>query len=186
MNNLPVTKISSPGIRRTVLRRNCLADLPEFCWQIESGIVRTLTWNESGETIVLGIWSVNDLVGSQLSTVTPYEMECLTDVIVKLIPQHQLVDLPYLMLNQIKRSDEFVKVVRRYRSDNLILSFLTWLANRFGQVVADGVMINFYITHQEIADTVGTTRVTCSRTISQLIECGKIKKRNRYYIIMFQ
>ena len=69
------------NINRYFHRRSSLPDKSGFFWKIESGVVRSLTWTEEGEMIVLGIWGKGDIVGSSLSASRPYEIECLTKMI---------------------------------------------------------------------------------------------------------
>ena len=41
-------------------------------WQIEAGVVRTLTWLEDGSIVTLGLWGEGDLVGQPLSKIDSY------------------------------------------------------------------------------------------------------------------
>ncbi|MFN5725676.1 MAG: Crp/Fnr family transcriptional regulator, partial [Pseudanabaena sp.] len=70
----------------TYKRREMLPRKTNYLWKIESGVVRSLTWNEDGQVICSGLWAEGDLIGSELSQLFPYEMECLTDV--------QLIEIP--------------------------------------------------------------------------------------------
>jgi CRP-like cAMP-binding protein len=171
-------------IKRTFNRRHALPNLAGYVWKIETGIVRTFTWNERGELITLGIWGAGDIIGSLLSSsTTPYEMECLTDVTVYLIARDRLDTMVEEIIAHIRANQEFIQVVRHRRIEQAILGLFNWLAPRFGRVVPQGIAIDFLITHQEIAEIIGTTRVTCSRTISSLIAQGYIAKQQRYYIV---
>ena len=55
------------NINRYFHRRSSLPDKSGLFWKIDSGVVRSLTWTEEGEMIVLGIWGKGDIVGSSLS-----------------------------------------------------------------------------------------------------------------------
>jgi CRP-like cAMP-binding protein len=168
---------------RSFNRRHALPNLAGFVWKIETGIVKTFTWNDEGELITLGIWGAGDIVGSLLSSNAPYEIECLTDVTVYLIAGDRLDTMVEEILAHIRANQEFIQVVRHRRIERAILGLFDWLSHRFGRVVSQGIAIDFLITHQEIAEIIGTTRVTCSRTISSLIAQGYIAKQQRYYIV---
>jgi CRP-like cAMP-binding protein len=73
-------------VRRHFQRRTTLPDESDFFWKITAGVVRTITWTEEGDMIVLGIWGKGDIVGSSLSATRPYEIECLAETIVQPIP----------------------------------------------------------------------------------------------------
>jgi hypothetical protein len=55
-------------------------------WQIVAGVVRVSTWDEDGEIIPLGFAGENDVIGLPFSHVTPYQVDCLTDVEVHILP----------------------------------------------------------------------------------------------------
>ena len=175
--------IAITSINRRFERRTLLPDESDFFWKIEAGIVRTITWTEEGEMIVLGIWGKGDIVGSSLSATRPYEIECLTGVIAQLVPSHQLVNMTEEMLQHIQQNEEFIKIVRSRNIQLSIVRLLNWLANRFGQVVAEGHLIDLLLTHQEISEIVGTSRVTTSRILGSLTERGLIQRHQRRFII---
>ena len=66
------------------------------------------------------------------------------------------------------------------RLANLLIRF----ANDFGQDVEEGTMIEIILTHQEIANLLGVSRVTVTKTLNKLIdeEIIKIKERKIYIL----
>jgi len=57
-------------------------------WLIQTGVVKTYTWNEQGEALILGYWGKGELVGPCLSVVRPYQMQCRTPVVAQpVMPQ---------------------------------------------------------------------------------------------------
>jgi CRP-like cAMP-binding protein len=72
------------------------------------------------------------------------------------------------------------------RSRNIELSIvglLNWLANRFGKAVEGGYLIDLLLTHQEISEIVGTSRVTATRIVGSLLDRGIIQRHQRHFII---
>ena len=53
---------------RSFKRYEYLPPLEDTLWRIKTGIVRTMTWDEEGNQIVLGIWSTGDIVSSLMSS----------------------------------------------------------------------------------------------------------------------
>jgi CRP-like cAMP-binding protein len=170
-------------IDRHFSRRTILPNEPNFFWKIQEGIVRTITWTEEGEMIVLGIWGKEDIVGSAISTTKPYEIECLTKTIAQPIPRSQLANMTEEMLQHLRHNEEFIKVIHTRNIQLAVVRLLNWLANRFGQVVEGGHLIDLLLTHQEISDILGTSRVTTTRIIGNLIEQGIIQRSQRRFII---
>jgi CRP-like cAMP-binding protein len=175
--------IARTNINRRFERRTLLPNESDFFWKIEAGIVRTITWTEEGEMIVLGIWGQGDIVGSSLSANRSYEIECLTRGKAQLVPYNQLVNMTEEMLQHIQRNEEFIKIVHNRNIQLSIVRLLNWLANRFGKVVAEGHLIDLLLTHQEIAEILGTTRVTITRIMGPLMERGIIQRHQRRFII---
>ncbi len=61
------------------------------------------------------------------------------------------------------------------RLANLLIRF----AEDFGQKVDEGIMIEIILTHQEIANLLGVSRVTVTKTLNKLIDEGVIKIKER-------
>ncbi len=145
-------------------------------WKIKTGIVRTLTWLEDGSMITLGLWGEGDLVGQALSKMNPYTIECLTAVEVISFAWEDGEQLTTNLLNQIQQFEE-LSVIRSYKKLEIgLLKFLTWLAKKFGRQIEIGYLIDFKLTHQDIAEILGITRVSVTRSLKQLEEQGIIER----------
>jgi CRP-like cAMP-binding protein len=144
-------------------------------WLIEQGIVRTLTWNDDGQLTTLGLWGQGDIVGLPLSQIRPYQIECLTPVAVAELPLgSQSRYWQDLLLNHLWRSQELFQVVHNPHMADRLLALLHWLAQRFGQPTPQGLMLDPVLTHQQMAETLGSSRVTVTRLLSTLERQGKI------------
>ncbi|PSB28777.1 Crp/Fnr family transcriptional regulator [Stenomitos frigidus] len=151
------------------LRQNSL-------WKIETGIVRTITWLEDDTIAATGLWGPGDFVGKVLSRVEPYQIECLTKVDVSLLPVSRLSEETEALLNHMQQAEEF-SLIRSYRKiDAMVIRLLSCLAKRFGREVEAGHLIDLRLTHQDIAEMLGTTRVTITRTLSQFEQQGLIHR----------
>ena len=65
-----------------------------------------------------------------------------------------------------------------------IKAFLKLMATDFGTPVAEGLKINFTITHQDLANAIGSTRVSITRILSKLGETGWLIKIDGIFIVM--
>jgi CRP-like cAMP-binding protein len=161
--------------------RSVLPSRLGYVWRIKAGAVRTMTWLEDGTTVVLGIWGSGGVVGRGLSQVEPYQIECITTVEAIAIPLTTLPNLPEVLFTHVHQA-EALNLIRSYkRVDVMLVKFLEWLSQRFGQEVENGQMIDLRLTHLDIADAIGATRVTVTRTLKQLekqgiIECIPLKR----------
>src|SRR5699024_8581765 len=65
-----------------------------------------------------------------------------------------------------------------------IVKVLSQLVHVYGSKTENGnIVITIKFTHQEIADLIGTTRVTVSNHLKKLNNAGFIYKQNGYYYI---
>ena len=165
-------------------RRSLLPQTPDALWKIESGIVRSLTWSEDGRVIGLGVWGAGDVVGSSISTSSPYNVECLTKVRAKSLPRLQW---PYeldAILRHVQYGEELLQIVQCKYVEVAVWRMLNWLAKRFGQEVEDGMLIDMTLTHQEIAEMIGSTRVTVTRTLNKFVKHSVIQKQDRHWLLL--
>ncbi len=153
-------------------------------WQIQSGVVRTLTYLEDGTIVTLGMWGVGDVVSRLLSQADPYYIECLTPVEVALLPLDQYLPINRALINHIQQLQAFLEILHCRPVDVAMLKLLTLLANRFGREVEQGTLIDFRLTHQEMAEILGTTRVTVTRLLKQFEEQGTIERLARQLILL--
>lgn len=164
-------------------RRDVISSRPHVLWRIERGAVRTVTWSEEGSLITLGYWGPGAVVGHALSRVNPYQIECLTSVEVSIIPEslwQEALDVIVLHTQQI---EELLSIVHRQPVSLRLWQFLVWLEQKFGRDVEQGRLIDLGVTHQEIAEAIGTTRVTVTRLLQQFESEGRLRRQQRRLIL---
>jgi CRP-like cAMP-binding protein len=172
---------------RSFQRGERLPSLSES-WVIQSGVVRTLTWDMDGNVAVLGWWGTGDLIYQVPRKTEPHQYECLTPtVLTKLYDFH---GLPDLLLKQFLKMEELLALSHCRNTSDRLLKMLHWLADHFGQPCCDrsvlGRLIDIQITHQQLADLAGTTRVTVTRCLGQFERDYQIVRlrRGRFFIPM--
>lgn len=164
-------------------RRELISADPRQLWQIKSGIVRTLTWNDEGQVCVLGFWGLNDVVGQSLSNIDFYQIECLTPVTACLLAPVYRCQRDVL-LSYLKRTEQLLTIVQMRSVRSRLVSFLNYLAQQFGQETDQGTLLNFHLTHQDIADVINSNRVTITRLMGALHEQGKICWHRKRFLII--
>jgi CRP-like cAMP-binding protein len=172
--------------RSKFARRSVLPLGRDYLWQIETGVVRTLTWLEDGTTVTLGLWGSGDVVGRALSQADPFQIECLTPVEATLLPLERWYQVNEALIRHIQQIQEFLEILHCRSVDASLLRLLSWLAKKFGQEVAQGQLIDLRLTHQEIAEIMGTTRVTVTRLLKELETQGIIQRLPRKFIVLHE
>lgn len=156
-----------------------------FLWLIVSGVIKSYTVNQAGKTVILGFWGKEEVVGSSLSNVTPYFLQCMNNVEAIAIPKPEWYNLSDSLLNRIQQIQEISHIVLNFQGDRLLL-FLQWLANKFGEETSTGIVINFRLTQQELADALGLERVFIGRTLKQLEQENLILLLENQYILLIE
>jgi CRP-like cAMP-binding protein len=77
-----------------------------------------------------------------------------------------------------------MEILHCRQAESSLLRLFAWLAKRFGQHVEGGKLIDLRLTHQDIAELVGLTRVTVTRLLSDLEKQGMIQRQERQFIVM--
>ena len=68
-----------------------------------------------------------------------------------------------------------------FPTNNRLINLLIRLSRQYGIELDDGSMkINVRLTHQEIANMIGTTRSTVSKTLKTLTDSSLIYQQNKY------
>lgn len=171
----------------TLNRRQMLPLEPNCLWQIEAGFVRSLTSDEDATLTTLGFWKIGDLVGLPTIDIRPYWVECLTPVkVTRLLtdtPAFQDTLVVQMHCAQIHQAQELLRIAHYKRVESRLLKLLNWLARLIGEKQEDGYFIPLRLTHQDLADTVGTTRVTVTRLVNEFQRSGLIRDLNQGYFL---
>ncbi|WNN91020.1 Crp/Fnr family transcriptional regulator [Gloeocapsopsis dulcis] len=132
----------------------------------------------------MGLWGPGDVVGKRLSLADPLYIECLTPVEATLLSADNRQEVVEAMLLHIQRLGELMEILHRRQAETALLHLLAWLAKRFGQEVEQGQLIDLRLTHQDIAELVGLTRVTVTRLLSNFEKQGIIQRQGRQFIVL--
>jgi CRP-like cAMP-binding protein len=153
-------------------------------WLLQQGIVKTCTWTEEGTPITLGYWGKDDIVGQALSLVEPYQVKCITIVKAACIPTNKADSTLDLIQRHIQQTEELLCIVRTEKMSQRLCNILTWLAQKFGREIEIGQLIDLRITHQDLAEIIGATRVTVTKLINQLEQEGFLSRPERNTIVL--
>jgi CRP-like cAMP-binding protein len=75
-------------------------------------------------------------------------------------------------------------MMRASRVHKRLWLLLQWLGNKFGKRSETGRLIDFRLTHQELANTLGTTRITVTKILSRFEQEGLIFRPNKKSIVV--
>jgi CRP-like cAMP-binding protein len=164
-------------------RREHLPNKQNALWQIETGVVRTMTWLEDATIVTLGLWGPGNVVGKPLSKCDPYQIECLTKVEATLLSVDRGLNREVLLYH-LQQAEELTLIRAGKRVDSMLYQLLIWLAKKFGSEVEQGHLIDLGLTHQDIAELLGISRVTVTRTLGIFEQQGVIQRLSIHRIIL--
>jgi CRP-like cAMP-binding protein len=151
-------------------------------WKIESGIVRASTWLEDASSTTLGFWGAGDIVGNGIFQREDDRLECLTTVTASPLLVENCAD--GVMLAYIKQLQELLLIRSCKRIEDMLLKLLIWLGKRFGERGEAGLILTAWLTHQDLADALSTSRVTITRSMSQLERQGAIHHLGKHRLFI--
>jgi CRP-like cAMP-binding protein len=170
---------------QTFERRDFLPVAKTSLWRIESGLVRTLSFRDDGGVIPLGLWGPGQIVGHTfLGDDLSCQMECLVAVNARPMVLDQ-VENPYqIMIEHMQQMQAFLHI-RSGPVAQRLGHFLDWLAHHFGRKKEQGYLVDLPLTHQDMADMIGTTRVTITRLMQQFEQSSIIYRTGRHGVLYF-
>lgn len=182
-----IQKMPTPASIVHQFERN--ATLPirtDALWLIHRGAVKTVTFTEDGDSITLGYWGPGEVAGKPLSHVNPYEIECLTYVEASCVPLSNWPWLNEAICRHAQQTEELLYLVRLEPMHQRLHNILLWIAQKFSRTIPQGQLIDLRLTHQDLAEITGTTRVTITRLLSQLERQGVLRRTAARTIILLK
>ncbi len=156
----------------------------EYLWLIIEGVVKSSTTNQKGENVTLSYWGKNDVVGKPLSSDSLYILECVKPVKAEKIYIQDWEKLSSGVLRHGQQIKELTYIIRTGKVPQRLLLLLGWLANKFSDKLNPNKSINFNITHQELSEILGVSRITVTKILNQFEEQGVISRPGRSKIIL--
>ncbi|MEL7502723.1 MAG: Crp/Fnr family transcriptional regulator [Cyanobacteria bacterium J06554_6] len=144
-------------------------------WKIHAGAVRVVTWDDEGNVMPLGFWEEGSLIGGVLVVAEPCEILALTTVTAERLSPSTIVPAATFVA-QSRQTAELLKILHCRQVDSRLLQLVRWLLERFGDSTPEGESLSLRMTHQEIAEAIGSTRVTVTRTLKQLEANGYLRR----------
>ncbi|AFY31851.1 Crp/Fnr family transcriptional regulator [Calothrix sp. PCC 7507] len=179
-----VSNQTSKSTKQFFTRRVFLPEQKNHLWKIETGFVRTFTYLEDGTTVALGLWGPGDIVGKALSKLEPYQMECLTKVEATVLPLEEWEQPTETLLAHIQQAEELMVIRSHKKVDTMLIKLLAWLSKKFGSEVEKGRLIDMRLTHEDLAEMLGSTRVTITRVLGQFEQEGLIDRLSLHRIVL--
>jgi CRP/FNR family transcriptional regulator len=87
------------------------------------------------------------------------------------------------LIEAARQRQETIRNCAYVRHSERVVEKLVQLARTYGRVVPGGVRIDFPLTHQLLADMIGSARETVSLAISELVSNGFLDRQQNRFIL---
>lgn len=150
-------------------------------WIVCRGVVTLSTIYETGEEALLGLVGPSGVLGRPLSQIQPYQAIALSAVDLLSFSMTEVENSPLLcqdlfrsLHHRLQQSEQILAIVGQRRIEDRLRRFLQLLAQEVGQPCGKTIRLKVRLTHQDLANALGTTRVTITRLLGQLRREGSL------------
>jgi len=148
---------------------------PQDVWVVCRGIVQVGTLYTTGDEALLGLVYPSMPFGLPFTLIRPYQAIALTNIDVMKLSLAEVEQSPLLsqslfhhLNRRLRQTEALLAMVGYRRVEERLRHLLLLLAQEIGQPQGSGTRLTVRLTHQQLANTVGTTRVTVTRLLSQM------------------
>ncbi|MGK7910272.1 MAG: Crp/Fnr family transcriptional regulator [Synechococcus sp.] len=131
--------------------------------------------------ISLGIWGPDEYVCASISQHFSCQLECLTDVTLEPVSLKSINRIP-LLLRYIHQTEILLDIALKRQVGDRIFALFSWLSNQFGESCDRGILIFIPLTHQDIADLIGTSREAVTRFLRIMEENNQVSHEKRLIV----
>ncbi len=164
---------------------------PDEVWIVCRGVVSLSTTYESGDEALLGLVGPGMPFGRDLSLVDPYYAAALTPVDLMRLKWVEIEQSPNLgrelmraVSQRLRQSEALLALAGQRRVEDRLREFLGLLGQEFGIVTPQGTRIGVRLTHQHLANALGTTRVTVTRLLGQFKQEGWLRVDTERHMLL--
>jgi CRP-like cAMP-binding protein len=167
--------VTAQQTSKSVFRRGQIIPLyPNTIWQIDQGILQLRTQNDQGDITILGWLQQGSFWGKLMTQLETVEAIALADTSLQNYATAQIhasLDLQQHLLRQtlqrLHQSEYLLAIAGLKRIESRLESLLFFLKQKMGINKGDMTLIQYRFTHKNLADAIGTTRVTVTRLFKE-------------------
>ena len=151
-------------------------------WQVYRGVVQVSKVQQDGTEIISGWVTADGVFGNIADVTTIYRAVALGDVYAKRYSTQDVIRYPALakqfiaqFSDRLIKSQQLLTIIAIAKVEERLKHLLSFLGQEIGQPVEDGVRLEVRFTHQHLAESIHTTRVTITRIL------GDFQKKDLVY-----
>ena len=177
----------------TIFREGESAD---SLYVLKRGMVRLISLSDQGRETILHILKPDEIFGELFLSEEKRAFTAVAaeDSLVTIISQESFVELlsaiPTVALNFIRLLSKRLATVERGLAEfshswsyHRLARMLLQLSEKHGQEVPAGTLINVHLTHEDLANLIGTSRETVTTQLNRFTRMGLLKRECRRFVV---
>jgi CRP-like cAMP-binding protein len=164
---------------------------PHEIWIVCRGVVQLSTLYPNGDEALLGLAGPSMPFGLPFTLAHPYQATALSAVDLMRLTIAEVEQSPTLtkgilrhINRRLRQTEAILALVGHRRVRDRLCHLLLLLQQEIGAPTATGTRLSVRLTHQHLANAIGTTRVTVTRLLGQLREEGWLNIDRDHHIVM--
>lgn len=158
-------------------------DIPNKIYFIKKGYVKLFRMSEKGRDAAIYLYGPGSILGVRAIVskegVFRYSTETLTDCEINSVSREEylkilsenpeyIIDLMHMFIQRLNNAERKLEGFILTDAAARVASFLVDCAHRFGEKKGKSIVLSLSLTHQQIADFIGTFRETATIAINKL------------------
>lgn len=160
-------------------------------WQVYRGTIQLSQLSVSGEEILLGWGQPSVFFGLWFTHLDSYQAKALSEVYLKWYSLCEIESSPQLaqmvlhqVIRRMRQTEALLAIAGLKRVEERLQQLLQLLKQEMGQSINQGTRLSVRLTHQNIANAIGTTRVTVTRLLGDFQKQGLISLDSDRHLII--
>jgi CRP/FNR family cyclic AMP-dependent transcriptional regulator len=163
---------------------------------LKKGMVKLVSLSDNGRETILHILKPDEVFGELLLSEEQraFTAIAIEDSLVTIISKESFVELlaavPTVALNFILLLSKRLATMERELAEfshtwsyHRLARVLLQMSEKYGEEVPNGTLINVRLTHEDLANLIGTSRETVTTQLSKFTRMGLLKREARRFIV---
>ena len=165
--------------------------IDEGIWQVYRGLVQLTQLSSRGEEVWLGWVQPSHFFGLWFTQIDSYQAKALSEVYLRWYRLSEIETSPHLapliltqVVQQMRQRQALLGIVGLRRVEHRLQELLELLKQEIGQPVEKGTYLPVRLTHQNLANAIGTTRVTVTKLLGEFQRQGWLSLDSKRHLII--
>lgn len=165
--------------------------VPQSVWQIYTGFAQLSQISFQGSEVLLRWMQPLSFFGIGFTDTKHYQAKALSEIYLKRYALSEVENSPHLaqsmlteLVRQMQQTEALLAIAGLRRIEDRLQELLQLLKQQIGETLAEGTRLPVRLTHQTIANAIGTTRVTVTRLLGDFQRQGVIELDGDRHIVI--